>query len=51
MGRLKKYEFTGETREIDDYNRTVLKRIRAVRDFGKVKAGEIGGWIETSDGK
>ncbi len=47
MGRLKKYEFTGETREIDDYNRTVLKRIRAVRDFGKVKAGEIGGWIES----
>ena len=47
MGRLKKYEFTGETRKIDDYNRTILKRIRAVRDFGKVKSGEIGGWIES----
>lgn len=42
----KKYEFTGETKE---YAGRTLKRIRAIVDFGKVKAGTIGGWIETED--
>lgn len=43
----KKYEFTGETREVD--GRTV-KRIRALRDVhGYVKKGNLGGWI-TDDG-
>ena len=40
---MKKYEFTGETKEF--CGRT-LHRIRAVRDFGDVSAGEVGGWIE-----
>ena len=40
----RKYEFTGETMERS--GRT-LYRIRAVRDFGEVKAGDLGGWIET----
>ena len=39
-----KYEFTGET--IDFKGRT-LYRIRALRDFGSVKRGDLGGYIET----
>ena len=38
-----KYEFTGETRT---WTGRTLHRIRAVRDFGDVKAGDLGGWIE-----
>lgn len=29
-------------------NRT-LYRIKALRDFGNVKAGDIGGWVESED--
>ena len=43
---MKKYEFTGET--LDWYNR-ILHRIRALKDFGNVKAGDIGGWIEKEE--
>ena len=39
----RKYEFTNETRQI--LGRT-LHRIVALRDFGNVKAGDKGGWIE-----
>lgn len=39
----KKYELTTETVEVDGY---VLHQIRALRDFGNVKAGDLGGWIE-----
>lgn len=38
-----KYEFTGETKKC--YG-VVLRRIRAKKTFGDVKAGDIGGWIE-----
>ena len=38
-----KYKFTGKTKE--HLNRT-LHQIEAVRDFGNVKKGAIGGWIE-----
>ncbi|NGP58803.1 hypothetical protein FLT15_16530 [Paenibacillus thiaminolyticus] len=42
----KKYEFTGEmTTEIAEGAK--LHRIRAIRDFGDVKAGDLGGWIES----
>ena len=41
---MKKYEFTGETKALD--NEVALHRIRALRDFGDVKAGDLGGWIE-----
>ena len=41
----KKYEFTGE--EKDFYCRSTVKRIRAVRDFGNVKKGDLGVWIES----
>ena len=40
----RKYEFTGETR---NWVGRTLHRIRAVRDFGDVKAGDLGGWSET----
>ncbi len=40
---MKKYEFTGETKE---FNGTTLRRIRAVKDFGNVAAGDLGGWIK-----
>jgi hypothetical protein len=38
-----KYKFTGKTKE---YQNKTLHEIEAVRDFGNVKKGAIGGWIE-----
>lgn len=43
---LKKYEFTGEE---NTYNGNTVRRIRAIRDFGNVKAGDLGGWIEKEE--
>lgn len=43
----KKYEFTGETRTIA--GGITLRRIKALRDVGRVKAGTLGGWIEKED--
>ena len=44
---MKKYEFTGETKEIVlPYRNAVLHHIRAIADFGTVKVGDLGGWIE-----
>ena len=50
---MKKYEFTGETK-VSKANEVgggkdgiVLHQIRAIRDFGEVKAGDLGGWIES----
>ena len=42
----KKYERTDETQE---WNGRTLHRIRALADFGDVKAGELGGWIEKEE--
>jgi len=42
----KKYNFTGETKEHDS---VTLHEICAVIDFGNVKAGDIGGWIEKEE--
>ena len=39
----KKYELTNETKE---YQGRVLHRIRALKDFGGVRAGDLGGWVE-----
>ena len=39
---MKKYELTDETKEFDG---KILYRIRALIDFGLVKAGDFGGWI------
>ena len=41
---MKKYELTDE---IGYYFGRPLHRIRAVRDFGTVKAGDLGGFIES----
>lgn len=47
---MKKYEFTDETKLVHLIDRSVvLHRIRAVMSFGDVKAGDIGGWIETEE--
>lgn len=46
MEQERKYEFTGETRKVRG---STLNRIRALRDFADVKAGELGGWIEKED--
>lgn len=43
---MKKYEFTGETKA---FNGTTLHRIRALKDFGYVEAGDLGGWIEKEE--
>ena len=43
---MRKYEFTEETK---NYNGTILHRIKSLIDFGNVKSGEIGGWIEKED--
>ena len=43
---MKKYELTDETKEFDG---KTLYRIRALIDFGFVKAGDFGGWIEKEE--
>ena len=40
----KKYEFTGETKELCGHT---LHRIRAIVDIAYAEAGEVGGWIES----
>ncbi|WP_375620598.1 hypothetical protein [Bartonella sp. TS25HLJMH] len=42
----KKYELTDETTEVDG---KTLHRIRALRDFGNVEKGDLGGFIENED--
>ena len=43
---MKKYELTTETLQ---FAGRTLHRIKAVKDFGSVKAGEFGGWIESEE--
>ena len=44
---MRKYEFTGETKIINLCGEKVtLHRIKAVIEFGLIKVGEVGGWIE-----
>lgn len=43
---MKKYKLTKETREVGG---CVLHRIKALRDFGNVKKGNLGGWVESED--
>ena len=42
----KKYELTDETMEWEGHT---LHRIKALRDFNGVKAGDLGGWVESED--
>ena len=46
MEATKKYKLTSETIEIDG---TILHRIKALKDFSDVKAGDLGGWVEKED--
>ena len=47
---MKKYEFTGETKRIEFEDRIVtLHRIRAIKNFGIIKTGDLGGWIEKEE--
>ena len=39
----KKYEFTSETKEVNNH---ILHRIKALKDFGDVHKGDLGGWLE-----
>jgi hypothetical protein len=39
---MKKFEFTGETKT---HFGVELKQIRALRDFGVIKKGDLGGWL------
>lgn len=42
---MKKYELTNEKR----LRATPMYRIRAVRDFGDVKTGDLGGWVNSEE--
>ena len=42
----KKYELTDITKEVDS---VTLYRIRALKDFANVKAGELGGYVTDED--
>ena len=42
--RVKKYELTNEIKNLADG--VVLYRIRALRDFADVKAGDLGGFVQ-----
>ena len=46
MEAKKKYELTSETIE---FNGSTLYRIRAIKSFSDVKAGNLGGWIEKEE--
>ena len=42
----KKYILTEETKEVGGH---ILHKIQAVRDFGGVQKGDLGGWIESEE--
>ena len=46
MKATKKYELSNETIESDGIT---LHRIKALKDFSDVKAGDLGGWVEKED--
>lgn len=46
MSETKKYELTSETLR---YKGCTLHRIKALKDFGPINAGELGGWIESEE--
>lgn len=43
---MNKYELTSETLRYKIYT---LHRIKALKDFGSIKAGELGGWIKKEE--
>ena len=46
METTKKYELSNETIV---FNGVTLHRIKALKDFSDVKAGDLGGWVEKED--
>ena len=46
MEATKKYELSNITIE---FNGVTLYRIKALKDFSDVKAGDLGGWVEKED--
>ncbi len=48
---MKKYEFTGETKQVGFFGNITLKRIRATMEFGIIKIGDLGGWMRKSNEK
>lgn len=42
----KKYELLKDKKNTIKHNGRILHRIRALRDFNNIKAGELGGYIE-----
>lgn len=42
----KKYILTEETKEVGGH---ILHKIQAVRDFGDVQKGDLGGWVESEE--
>lgn len=43
---MEKYVLTSETKSIDG---RILYRIKAIKDFGDVASGDLGGWIEKKE--
>lgn len=43
---IKKYEFTNETLSWKGHT---LHRIKALRDFGNIRTGDLGGWVEREE--
>lgn len=43
---MKKYEFAGD---VELHRGVTFRRIRALKDFGDVKKGTLGGWIEKEE--
>ena len=42
---MKKYELTDET--LKSSTGKIVYRIRALKDFGHIRAGALGGWVES----
>ena len=47
----KKYELTNETMELikEDGSKVTLYRIKALKDFGFINKGDLGGWVESEE--
>ena len=48
MNENKKYELTEEVKEYFN-KKCIIHRIKALKDFGNVKKGELGGFVESED--
>lgn len=46
VNNMKKYELTNETKKV---NGKTFYRIKALKDFGNIKKGELGGYVESEN--